>query len=48
MKAYVYSGEISIPERDTSYIIQYDTIAKGFNKDFNFNNDFPDFENVSQ
>ena len=33
-------GEISIPEKDTAYIITYDTISKGFNKDFNFNDKY--------
>jgi hypothetical protein len=33
-------GEIENPDVDTAYIIKHDTIAKGFNKDFNFNNKY--------
>lgn len=34
------NGTIENELKDTAYIIQRDTIYKGFSKDFNFNNDF--------
>lgn len=37
-------GEIENPERDTAYIIQHDTISKGFSKDFNFNDQYRKLE----
>lgn len=37
-------GEIENPERDTTYIIQYDTISKGFSKEFNFNDQYRKLE----
>lgn len=33
-------GKIENPKRDTTYIVQHDTIAKGFYKEFNFNDDY--------
>ena len=33
-------GEIENPEKDTAYIVQHDTISKGFSKDFDFNDKY--------
>jgi len=33
-------GNIENPKQDTSYIVKYDTISKGFNKYFDFNNEY--------
>ena len=37
-------GEIENPQQDTAYIVKYDTISKGFNKDFDFNNKYRTLE----
>jgi len=43
-----FSGIIENPEQDTTYIVQHDTINKGFRKDFAFNNEYRVLEgNVS-
>ena len=33
-------GKVENPKQDTSYIVKYDTISKGFNKYFDFNNEY--------
>ena len=33
-------GEIEIPEKDTTFVVNTDTISKGFYKEFNFNNKY--------
>lgn len=43
-----FSGVIENPSRDTTWVVQHDTISKGFKKDFAFNNDYRILEgNVS-
>lgn len=43
-----FSGTIDFDEKDTAYVVKHDTIAKGFNKDFAFNNEYRILEgNVS-
>jgi len=43
-----FEGFIENPSNDTTYIIQRDTLYKGFNKNFDFNNDYRILEgNVS-
>jgi hypothetical protein len=37
---FYVDGQISNPEKDTTYIVQHDTISRGFSKDFNFNNKY--------
>lgn len=37
-------GEIINHPKDTMYLIQHDTISKGFSKEFNFNDDFRTLE----
>ena len=33
-------GKVENPKQDTSYIVKHDTISKGFNKYFDFNNEY--------
>lgn len=43
-----FSGVIENPPQDTTWIVQHDTISKGFKKDFAFNNEYRTLEgNVS-
>ena len=45
VKQLIYvGGEISRPESDSTYIISHDTINKGFNKEFNFNDTYRTLE----
>ena len=37
-------GEIENPKKDTAYVVQHDTITKGFTKDFNFNDNYRTLE----
>jgi len=37
-------GDINNPVRDTTFIVKYDTISKGFSKSFNFNNKYRTLE----
>lgn len=37
-------GEIENPNQDTAYVIQHDTISKGFTKNFEFNNEYRTLE----
>ena len=37
---FYVGGNIENPEKDTTYIVQHDTISRGFSKDFNFNNKY--------
>lgn len=37
-------GEIINQPKDTAYVIQHDTISKGFYKEFNFNNEYRQLE----
>lgn len=45
-QAVYFGGEINIPEQDTLYIVEHDTIAKGFSKTFEFNNEFRTLEGL--
>lgn len=43
-----FSGVVENPSQDTTYIVSYDTITRGFSKDFAFNNEYRILEgNVS-
>lgn len=37
---FYVGGNIENPEKDTTFIVRYDTISRGFSKDFNFNDDY--------
>ena len=37
-------GEIENPKKDTAYVVEHDTIYKGFSKDFNFNDQYRKLE----
>lgn len=38
--ATYFTGVIDNPQRDTTYVIEHDTISQGFKKDFAFNNEY--------
>lgn len=37
-------GYVDNPQKDTAYIVKYDTIEKGFNKEFDFNDKYRNLE----
>ncbi len=42
--ATYFSGVIDNPKQDTMYVVSHDTISKGFQRDFAFNNDYRTLE----